>query len=94
MDSSPFIVKYAPVYLRDFCCSETRDNELAGQSRSSSYRCVYVLKTLMEMDDMNVLLIGGFNSGKTAMLQGLLREYYGLAKGANFPETNVLSINN
>lgn len=46
------------------------------------------------MDDMNVMLIGGSNSGKTTMLQALLREYYGMAKGVNASEANVLSINN
>lgn len=88
MDNShPFIVKYAPTYLRDFCCNDPKN-------QSSSSRCVYVLKTLMDIDDMNVLLIGGSNSGKTSMLQGLLREYYGIPKGSNISETNVLSINN
>jgi DNA polymerase III gamma/tau subunit len=53
-----------------------------------------VLKTLIELNDMNVLLIGGANSGKTSMLQGLLREYYGLEKGVNPSDANVLSINN
>jgi DNA polymerase III delta prime subunit len=85
--SSSFVVKYAPTHLRDFA-QGPREN---GSAYS---RCIYVLKTLMDIDDMNVLLIGGSNSGKTAMLQALMREYYGLAKGANASEINVLSINN
>ena len=88
MESSPsFVVKYAPYYLRDFASS----SEL-NENRTS--RCIYVLKTLMEMNDMNVLLMGGSNSGKTSMLQALLREYYGVPKGSSISESNVLSINN
>jgi len=84
-----FIVKYAPHYLRDFSenvrgASETR--QINGAE--------YVLKILMEIDDMNVLLVGGLNSGKTTMLYALIREYYGLTKDASISENNVLFINN
>jgi len=83
-----FIVKYAPQYLRDFVHIDHSQEIRAGD------KSAFVLKTLMEIDDMNVLLIGGFNSGKTTMLMALLREYYGLPRGSNISETNVLFINN
>ena len=55
----------------------------------------YVLKTLIDMDDMNVLLVGGFNSGKTTMLYALAREYYHSSNTKEtISENNVLFINN
>jgi len=84
-ESKTFITKYAPKYLRDFLCENISQDSAAE----------YVLKTLIDMDDMNVLLVGGFNSGKTTMLYALAREYYYSATGgAPLSETNVLFINN
>ena len=84
-----FIVKYAPHYLRDFSENSRGTSETRNISGAE-----YALKTLMELDDMNVLLVGGLNSGKTTMLYALVREYYGLAKDASISENNVLFINN
>ena len=83
-----FISKYSPMYLRDFLCEDTdfgfRDSGVE-----------YVLKTLIDIDDMNVLIVGGFNSGKTTMLYALAREYYHSAIGfTSLSENNVLFINN
>jgi DNA polymerase III delta prime subunit len=93
-DQSTFIVKYAPQYLRDFLCEET----ITPKSRSTSSHdsgVEYVLKTLIDMDDMNVILVGGFNSGKTTMLHALAREYYHSAlHSQESSENNVLFINN
>jgi len=91
-----FIAKYAPQYLRDFLCEDTD----FGYRDSGAE---YVLKTLIDMDDMNVLLVGGFNSGKTTMLYALAREYYHSAvvsgkddgsSASPLTENNVLFINN
>jgi len=93
-ESKTFIAKYAPQYLRDFLCEESE----SGGTRDSGAE--YVLKTLIDMDDMNVLLVGGFNSGKTAMLYALAREYYhssnagGGGGTTSLSENNVLFINN
>jgi len=106
-----FIAKYAPQYLRDFLCENAfkqsspeldcipkrpeyfSDSDSEFGSRDSGAE--YVLKTLIDMDDMNVLLVGGFNSGKTAMLYALAREYYYSSVGsAPLSENNVLFINN
>jgi DNA polymerase III delta prime subunit len=78
IEHKPFISKYAPQYLRDYYNSAVE----------------YVLKTLIEIDDMNVILVGGFNSGKTSMLYSLVREYSGIATNQCLSETNVLLINN
>jgi len=100
-DRKTFIAKYAPQYLRDFLCEEgnsSADENGNGmketretQSRTSGAE--YVLKTLIDLDEMNVLLVGGFNSGKTTMLYALAREYYH-SSGAPLSENNVLFINN
>jgi DNA polymerase III delta prime subunit len=55
---------------------------------------VSIVRTLMEIDDLNVLFIGNASSGKTTILYAILREYYGLSKTDNIPETNILFINN
>jgi DNA polymerase III delta prime subunit len=87
-DHTPFIAKYAPQYLRDFLCEY-------GEFSTRESGVEYVLKTLIDMDDMNVILVGGFNSGKTTMLYALAREYYRSSKGgASLSENNVLFINN
>lgn len=83
-----FIAKYAPQYLRDFLCDDT---EFGHRDSGAEY----VLKTLIDMDDMNVILVGGFNSGKTTMLYALAREYYhSSSSSAALSENNVLFINN
>lgn len=74
-----FISKYKPYYIRDFY-----------ENESSSGMC-YVLETLLKLDDLNLLLIGNVNSGKTTLLYAILREYYGKD---NIGETNVMFINN
>jgi len=87
-EHTPFISKYAPQYLRDFLCE---DREFSARESGAEY----VLKTLIDMDDMNVILVGGFNSGKTTMLYALAREYYRSSKGGeSLSENNVLFINN
>lgn len=86
LQNRTFVAKYTPTYLREFWSSSCENRQNRGTE--------YVLKTLMEMNDMNVLLVGGFNSGKTTMLCALIREYYELAKDASISETNVLFINN
>jgi DNA polymerase III delta prime subunit len=74
-----FITKYKPYYIKDFFL----DNKLYS-----------VLKTLLDIDYLNILFIGNSSSGKTTILYALIREYYGLAKEANIPENNILFINN
>ena len=79
MSKSTFITKYRPYYIRDFCIDE---------------KLLTVLNTLLEIDYLNVLFIGGSSSGKTTLLYALIREYYNLEKDASFPENNILFVNN
>jgi DNA polymerase III delta prime subunit len=78
MDNT-FISKYKPYFIKDFCT----DDELLS-----------VLNTLIEVDHLNILFIGNSSSGKTTLLYALIREYYGLSKGALLPENNILFVNN
>jgi len=74
-----FIYKYKPYFIDDF----TIDPKLKS-----------MIRTLKEIDDMNLLILGNSGSGKTSMLYALIREYYGLQKTQGFPENNILFINN
>jgi DNA polymerase III delta prime subunit len=79
MNKETFISKYKPYYLNDFCMNE---------------KMMSILRTLLEIDDLNLLFIGSSGSGKTTLLYSLIREYYGFSKTASIPETNIMFINN
>ena len=51
-----------------------------------------VLKTLIKMDKINILLIGDIGSGKTSLLNSLIREYYKDISPKCYAD-NVLHIN-
>ena len=77
--NSTFISKYKPYFISDFCIDD---------------KLISTLKTLLEINNLNILLIGNSSSGKTTMLYALIREYYNLKKDDPFPENNILFINN
>jgi DNA polymerase III delta prime subunit len=72
-----FINKYQPLYFDDFGI----DQEL-----------INILKTFNLMDNLNIMLIGEIASGKTSLLNTIVREYY---RGYNQKEyeNNILYIN-
>jgi DNA polymerase III delta prime subunit len=74
-----FIIKYKPYFIDDFCL----DPKLLAS-----------IKTLFEIDSLNLLFIGNSNSGKTTLLYAIIREYYKLGRNSPFPENNILFINN
>ena len=78
MDNT-FISKYKPYLIDDFCIDDVLKN---------------VIKNLLEIDCLNLLFIGNSNSGKTALITALIREYYKLDRHSSFPENNILFINN
>jgi DNA polymerase III delta prime subunit len=78
MDNT-FISKYKPYLIDDFCIDDVLKN---------------VIKNLLEIDCLNLLFIGNSNSGKTALITALIREYYELDRFSSFPENNILFINN
>jgi DNA polymerase III delta prime subunit len=48
---------------------------------------------LLDIDEMNILIMGDASSGKTTLLNAIIREYYGFTKEQNIPETNIMFIN-
>ena len=77
MTDKLFINKYQPLYFKDF----GENNEV-----------IKMLKTLTLIDDLNILLIGDMTSGKTSILNALVREYYSGFSLKEY-EDNVLYIN-
>jgi DNA polymerase III delta prime subunit len=72
-----FIHKFQPLYFKDF----GNDNYV-----------IKMLKTLILLDNINILLIGDIASGKTSILNSLIREYYTGYTTKEYEE-NVLYIN-
>lgn len=74
--NTPYLKKYQPQKFKDFIIDKDY---------------IDVLSTLVDMDNLNILLIGNNGSGKTSLIEATIREYYGLDK---IPVKNVLVINN
>ena len=74
-----FINKFQPIYFADF---EINDNIMD------------ILKTLIAMNNLNILFIGGIGYGKTSLSNALIKEYYFNENGSqiNYSE-NILHIN-
>jgi DNA polymerase III delta prime subunit len=72
-----FIHKYQPLFFNDY----STDNQL-----------IEILKTLIFIDNLNILFIGDIASGKTSLLNTLIREYYVGYVPKDYEE-NVLYIN-
>jgi DNA polymerase III delta prime subunit len=77
MDKTLFVTKYQPIYFTDF--------EIDPEN-------LEILQMLIKMNNLNILFIGDIGSGKTSMLNALIREYY---KGftPNEYNNNILHIN-
>ena len=74
--NTPFLKKYQPVFYKDFIIDKDY---------------IDLLKTLLNMDNLNILLIGNSGSGKTSLIEATIREYYNLD---HIPRNNVMIINN
>jgi len=61
-----FINKYRPHTIDEFCADD---------------KLKLVLKTLLAIEDLNILLIGETCSGKTTILNAIIREYYQMDGG-------------
>ena len=73
-----FIYKYQPMYFKDF---EIDPNIIS------------IFKTMISVDNLNILLIGDMASGKTSLLNALIKEYY-IGYTPKQYEENILCINN
>jgi DNA polymerase III delta prime subunit len=73
-----FVEKYQPFYFKDFDINQ---------------EVIQILKDFIKINNLNILLVGNITSGKTSILNAIVREYY-----YNIPlkdyENNVLYINN
>jgi len=72
-----FIQRYQPIFFKDFEIDE---------------EIVDILKTLIQMDNLNVLFIGDTGCGKTALLNAVIREYYNDCD-SKYSKNNILYIN-
>jgi DNA polymerase III delta prime subunit len=77
LEQKLFIDKFQPIYFKDF----EIDNKI-----------VDILKTLINMDNLNILFIGDMASGKTSLLNAIIREYY-IGNNPKQYDENVLYIN-
>jgi replication factor C subunit 2/4 len=73
--SDPFINKYQP--------------RLFGEFEQLTPVMVGLLKSLIQMHELNLLIVGDSGSGKTSLVNAIIREYYG---DRNNPE-NVMILN-
>ncbi len=74
-----FIHKFQPLYFKDF--ADENENEL-----------ITILSTLITTNNLNLLLIGDIASGKTTLLNIIIREYYKDIEPKIYQE-NILYIN-
>jgi replication factor C subunit 2/4 len=77
MEHTLFINKFQPIYFKDF--------EIESEF-------IDVLNTLIAMENLNILFIGDMGSGKTSILNALIKEYYKGFTESQYME-NVLHIN-
>ena len=78
MKNLPFIYKYQPIFLKDF----EMDEEM-----------LLLIRTMITMDMLNILFISDSGSGKTSLINTIIREYYGYNNINIMNDTNILSIN-
>ena len=72
-------IKYRPYYMSDF---------------NMNPKFMNIFNILNDMDNLNVLFIGGENSGKTSLLYAVIRHYYKLSKDDALPNDEIMFINN
>ena len=70
----PFIYKYRPKTLEEF---------------EINPKLIELLNTLIKSDLLNILLIGNQGSGKTTLINCIIKKYY----GEKFDNNNILIIN-
>ena len=73
----PFLYKYQPKLLNEY---ELKDNIKS------------LLKSLLDIDNLNILFVGDSGSGKSSLINTLINEYYGKINAIN--NDNILYINN
>jgi len=75
MENTLLINKYQPLFLKDF---------------EMDVDIIEILNTLIKMNSLNIMFIGNMGSGKTSLLNAIIREYY---KDVPDYSDNILYIN-
>ena len=74
-NNSPFIHKYQPTYFSDF--------------EQLNPTTVTLMQSLISLNNLNVLIIGDSGTGKTSIINSIIKEYY----GNDYNSDNVLVLN-
>lgn len=72
----PFLKKYQPNFFNEFIINR---------------EYIDLLQTLINMNNLNILLIGNNGCGKTTFINTIIKEYY---KTVHIPVNNILILNN
>ena len=75
----PFITKYQPSKIDNF-------EQLDENTKT-------ILHSLITMDNLNIMLYGGSGSGKTSIINAIIREYYNKSPSATIVQDNILILN-
>lgn len=73
--NAPFIHKYQPTYFRDF--------------EQLNPTTITLMQSLISLNNLNVLIIGDSGTGKTSIINSIIKEYY----GNDYNSDNVLVLN-
>ena len=74
---NPFINKYQPIFLNDF---QQLDDTI-----------IKLMKSLIYLNNLNVLIVGDSGTGKTSIIKSIIKEYY--ENGNDYNHDNVLILN-
>lgn len=95
-----FVTKYRPYTIDDFCAIshergvQSEERGVQSEEKEEKEYCIQtILKTLISIDELNILIVGDTGAGKTTLLNAIIREYYGFSKNQTIPETNIMFIN-
>lgn len=77
IENKLFVYKFQPVFFNDYEINE---------------ELIEILQTLIDMNNINLLLVGDISTGKTSLLNTIINEYYKGNLSKNYKE-NILYIN-
>lgn len=78
MNNLTFSHKYKPRKIEDF----SLDADLTD-----------MLQTFIQIDSINILLIGNSGSGKTSLTNAIINNYYQIGENQSIPRSNILIVN-
>jgi DNA polymerase III delta prime subunit len=75
VNNAPFIHKYQPIYFKDF--------------EQLDLTTITLMQSLISLNNLNILIIGDSGTGKTSIINSIIKEYY----GDDYNSDNVLVLN-